>query len=218
MTTHGPQKYHRSGLRSGYDMMNTEKHEKSMNAKSILPAILACLAWQTVAPVRAVPRPGDEPTAGASRTGDVIILPLAFYSPETKIAGGLGGLLTFRPSRAGAAERPSSIYFYAIYTQLKQFSMSWEPEFYSRQETWLVKGRLLLERYPDKFWGIGLVGFAGLGNVAPRPWALELDQLKYSYGAGLRYRVRPREATNIRMDVAFGQGTSGLYFTAREAF
>ena len=136
-------------------MMNTEKHEKSMNVKSLLPAILACLAWQTVAPVMAVPRPRDEPTAEASRTGDVIILPIVFYSPETKIAGGLGGLLTFRPSRAGAAERPSSIYFYTIYTQLKQFSMSWEPEFYSRQETWLVKGRLLLERYPDKFWGIG---------------------------------------------------------------
>ena len=68
------------------------------------------------------------------------------------------------------------------------------------------------------FWRIGLVGFAGLGNVAPRPWALELDQLKYSYDAGLRYRVSSREATNIRMDVAFGQGTSGIYFTAREAF
>ncbi len=81
--------------------------------------------------------------------------PIAFYSPETKLAGGLGGLLTFRRLGAGTTERPSSIYFYAIYTQMKQFSMSWEPEFYFRKESWLAKGRLVVERYPDKFWGTG---------------------------------------------------------------
>ena len=93
--------------------------------------------------------------AQVSKGGSVIILPIAFYSPETKLAGGLGGLLTFRRQGAGAAERPSSFYFYAIYTQMKQFSMSWEPEFYFRKESWLAKGRLVVERYPDKFWGTG---------------------------------------------------------------
>lgn len=335
------------------------------------------------------------------RKSGVIILPIVFYSPETKLAGGVGGLLTFRRSGAGAAERPSSIYFYMIYTQKKQFSMSWEPEFYFRRETWLAKGRLQVERFPDKFWGagpdaadsaeeaytprtflvegsvqrrvlpsanlyaglqlryerfrviksdpggrlesgavpgsrgatvtglgvvlnrdsrddiffprrgdywmlsalfnsrafgggftysclkvdarkylpvlsshvlafqgqlqlisgtpafngfaklgsdsmmrgyyagryrdkvmaavqaeyrapifwrFGIVGFAGLGNVAPTLGALDLVRLKYSYGAGVRFRISSHETTNIRMDVAFGKGTSGVYFTAREAF
>jgi outer membrane protein assembly factor BamA len=382
-------------------MINLEKNEKSMTLKSIIPSILVCLAWQAAAPTMAMPPPGNDTAAEAPRKGGVIILPIVFYSPETKLAGGLGGLLTFRGSRAGAAGRPSSIYFYAIYTQLKQFSISWEPEFYFQKEAWLVKGRLLVERYPDRFWGIGpaaseaaeegytprsvmleasfqrkvvpaanlyagfqiryeryrivkadpvgiigrgaiagsgggtgigigfvlnrdsrddvffprrgdywllsavfnaraiggdfaythvkldvrkylpvgstrvlafqgqvqvitgmppfygyaklggdtmmrgyyigryrdkvmaaaqaeyrmplfwrigIVGFAGLGNVAPRFGALELGCLKYFYGTGLRFRVSSQEATNIRVDLAFGKGTSGVYFTAREAF
>ncbi len=86
--------------------------------------------------------------AQVSKGGSVIILPIAFYSPETKLAGGIGGLLTFRRSGAVSTDRPSSFYFYVIYTQMKQFSMSWEPEFYFRKGTWLAKGRLLVERYP----------------------------------------------------------------------
>ncbi len=382
-------------------MIRAVKREKSMNLKSLIPVILAGLAWQIAAPAMAAPRPGDAPAAEAPGKGGVIILPIVFYSPETKLAGGVGGLLTFRLSKVGGAERPSSIYFYAIYTQLKQFSMSWEPELYFRKEAWLVKGRFLVERYPDKFWGsgpaapdaaeegytprsvmieasfqrkvvpsadlyaglqvryekytmvkvdpagaigrgavagsgggtatgigfilnrdsrddlffprrgdywqlsalfnakalggdfaythmkldarkylpirsthvlafqgqvqmisgtppfygyaelgsdtmmrgyyagryrdkvmaavqaeyrmplfwrIGIVGFAGLGNVAPKLGALELGRPKYSYGAGLRFRVSSREATNLRVDLAFGKGTSGLYFTAKEAF
>jgi outer membrane protein assembly factor BamA len=372
-----------------------------MNRKSLIPAILASLVWQAAAPAMAKPRPGDDSAAEAPRKGGVIILPIVFYSPETKLAGGLGGFLIFRRSRAEPTERPSSIYLYAIYTQLKQFSMSWEPEFYFRKEAWFVKGRLLVEKYPDKFWGIGpfapdaaeegytrrsfmveasfqrkvvpsanlyaglqvryerysiakadpagaigqravpgggggratgigfilnrdsrddvffprrgdywqlsalfnarafggdfaythvkldvrkylpvrathvlafqgqiqvisgtppfygyaklgsdtmmrgyyagryrdkvmaavqteyrmplfwrfgIVVFAGLGNVAPRPGALEFNHIKYSCGAGLRYRISSKVATNIRADLAFGNGTSGIYFTAREAF
>ncbi len=68
------------------------------------------------------------------------------------------------------------------------------------------------------FWRIGIVGFAGIGNVAPRLGSLGFDDLKYSVGTGLRFRVSSRESTNLRMDVAFGKGTSGIYFTAREAF
>jgi outer membrane protein assembly factor BamA len=365
---------------------------------AVIAVGFACLASLgfTAAPLH-----GQASAEQLSKKGGIIVLPIVFYSPETKLAGGMGGLLTFRRAGARAAVRPSSIYFYVIYTQLKQFSMSWEPEFYLRREDWLVKGRVLIERYPDKFWGIGpatpdaaeegytprsvmiestfqkkvvpsaalyaglqvryerrkiikvdpggaigrgaiagseggtatgigfvlnrdsrddvffphrgdywllsalfntkaiggdfaythvkldgkkylplgatrvlafhgqfqaisgtppfygyanlgsdtmmrgyysgryrdkvmaavqaeyrmplfwrigIVGFAGLGNVAPLLGALSLDQLKYSVGTGLRFRVSPRESTNIRMDVAFGKGTSGVYFTAKEAF
>jgi len=382
-------------------MMIAERREKSMGFNSIIPVILMCLACQAGTPVKASPRPGNEIAAEAPKKGGIIVLPIVFYSPETKLAGGMGGLLTFRRTGARAAERPSSIYFYAIFTQRKQFSMAWEPEFYFNSESWLLKGRLLVQRYPDKFWGpgpeapdsaeedytprtallegsflrkvapsanlfagiqlryerfrilksdpggaigrdtvggsrgatvtglgfvlnrdsrddiffpchgdywllsllfntkafggdfsyshmkvdarkylpvggshilafqgqlqlisgtpafngyaklgsdtmmrgyytgryrdkvmaavqaeyraplfgrLGIVGFAGLGNVAPRLGALNLGHLKYSVGTGLRFRVSSRETTNIRMDFAFGKDTSGVYFTAREAF
>lgn len=382
-------------------MIIAESRETSMRIKTINLVFLLWLALQAIAPVKASPRPGNELAAEAPKKGGIIVLPIAFYSPETKLAGGMGGLLTFRRAGARAAERPSSIYFYAIYTQKKQFSMAWEPEFYFDRETWLLKGRFLIERYPDKFWGtgpeapdtaaedytprsalleasflkkiapsadlfagvqlryekfsilksdpwgaigrdtvggsrgatvtglgfvlnrdsrddiffprhgdywilsalfnsrafggdfsyshmkvdarkylpvggsqvlafqgqlqlisgtpafngyaklgsdtmmrgyytgryrdkvmaavqaeyraplygrLGVVGFAGLGNVAPRLDTLDLGHLKYSVGAGFRFRVSTRETTNIRMDVAFGKDTSGVYFTAREAF
>jgi outer membrane protein assembly factor BamA len=368
-------------------------------ANLILIALIA--ARVCLAPCAAAPSQDAPPEAQAQKTRGVIILPIVFYSPETKLAGGVGGLLTFRRAGAEASERPSSIYFYTIYTQKKQFSTSWEPEFYFGRESWLVKGRLLFERYPDKFWGtgpealaaaeenytprtlvleasvlrkilpeadiyaglqfryerfrvlsadpggaigkgavpgsrgatvvglglalnrdtrddiffprrgdyvifsalfnsralgggfsyahfkldgrkylplaatqvlafqgqlqlisgtpafngyaklgsdsmmrgyysgryrdkvmaavqaeyraalfwrLGVVGFAGLGNVSPTLGAWDIGRLKYSYGAGIRFRVSSKEATNIRMDLAFGRGTSGLYFTAREAF
>ena len=68
------------------------------------------------------------------------------------------------------------------------------------------------------FWRLGIVGFAGLGNVSPTIGTLDMGHPKYSYGAGLRFRVSSRETTNIRVDFASGKGTSGVYFTAREAF
>jgi outer membrane protein assembly factor BamA len=380
--------------------MSWAQHESEMKMKTLAAVIASLVLLMTMPAISAAP-PGDEAAAETSRKGGVIILPIVFYSPETHMAGGLGGILTFRRSGAGATDRPSSISFYAIYTQMKQFSVSWEPEFYFLKEAWLVKGRLQIERYPDKFWGIGpavpdaaeegytprsamieasfqrkvvpsanlyaglqvryeryriiktdpagaigrgavtgsgggtatgigfilsrdsrddlffprrgdywqlsalfnakafggdfaythmkldarrylpafashvlafqgqiqvisgappfygyaklgsdtmlrgyytgrfrdkvmaavqaeyrlplfwrigIVGFAGLGNVAPRLGALELDHLKYSYGTGLRYRISSRETTNLRVDVAFGKNTSGIYFTAREAF
>jgi outer membrane protein assembly factor BamA len=370
-----------------------------MNMKT-LAAVITSLVWLMTMPVISAPRPDDEPEAPGKRS--VVILPIVFYSPETKFAGGIGGLLTFRPRRAEPSDRPSSIYFYGIYTQLKQFSTSWEPEFYFGKEAYLLRCRLLVERYPDKFWGVGpdspdsaeenytprsvqieasflkkvlpraqlyagpqlryenfrilkagppeallgrgavtgsaggsvaglglilnrdsrddiffphrgdywqlsamfnsrafggdfgytavkldarkyvpvftshvlafqaqlqsvsgtppfhsyaklgsdtmmrgyyagrfrdrvmaavqaeyrmplfwrlgVVGFVGLGNVASRIGALDLAHLKYSRGAGLRFRLSPGEATNLRVDVAFGKDTSGIYVTAREAF
>ncbi|MFO7733895.1 MAG: BamA/TamA family outer membrane protein [Candidatus Aminicenantes bacterium] len=64
----------------------------------------------------------------------------------------------------------------------------------------------------------GAAGFAGLGQVFPRFSDLELQSLRYSMGTGLRYSLNPREGTNIRMDLAWGVRSFGLYFTAQESF
>ena len=64
----------------------------------------------------------------------------------------------------------------------------------------------------------GLAGFAGLGHVFPRFEDLGLDSLKYSLGTGLRYSLDARAGTNIRMDLAWGVRSFGLYFTAQESF
>jgi outer membrane protein assembly factor BamA len=63
----------------------------------------------------------------------------------------------------------------------------------------------------------GAVGFAGLGNVAAKMSQIDVD-LKYSYGFGLRYTFDKKEKIRLRMDIAFGKGTSGFYFSALESF
>ncbi len=73
--------------------------------------------------------------------------------------------------------------------------------------------------YRVKVWKrIGVAGFAGLADVFPRLSDIRLDHLKYSVGTGVRYMINKREGTNLRMDMAWGKGSFGLYFTAQEAF
>lgn len=69
------------------------------------------------------------------------------------------------------------------------------------------------------FWRFGLVGFAGLGNVAERFGELKLGSMKKSYGVGLRFLFDKKEKIQIRMDIGFGEdGAGGFYFSVFEAF
>lgn len=87
-------------------------------------------------------------------------------------------------------------------------------------------------RYRDNFYGMfqmeyrqyfskrfGFVAFGGLGNVSSEMLAFQFDNLKYSYGAGLRYMFNKKQKVNLRMDIGFGNdGNRGVYFGIQEAF
>lgn len=71
------------------------------------------------------------------------------------------------------------------------------------------------------FGRVGAVGFAGVGNVGSHLSDLNLDDLKYSCGGGLRVALNRRERLNLRVDYGWGLGRSvsnGLYFQLGEAF
>lgn len=65
---------------------------------------------------------------------------------------------------------------------------------------------------------LGMVAFAGLGDVADTLGNIRLGSFKYSVGLGIRFTVVPKEGTNLRLDYGFGKKTSGTYFTVLEAF
>ena len=67
-------------------------------------------------------------------------------------------------------------------------------------------------------WRLGLVGFAGFGNVAEKFNQLDLGRLKSSYGFGLRYLFSKTEKIQLRFDFGFGEGSSGFYASIYEAF
>jgi hypothetical protein len=68
------------------------------------------------------------------------------------------------------------------------------------------------------WWRFGMVCFAGFGQVADKVGRLNLDEFKYSVGFGIRFRIDPKEGTNIRLDFGFGKRSSGNYLTGGEAF
>ncbi len=104
----------------------------------------------------------------------LVVLPLAFYEPETKLAVGGGGLLTYRGESQAPTARPSSMFFYAIYTQLMQFQAQAQPILYFRDEDDLLAAKLTFEQYPNKFWGIGAeTPDSAETNYTPRRLALE---------------------------------------------
>lgn len=65
---------------------------------------------------------------------------------------------------------------------------------------------------------IGVVGFAGLADVFPGFRDVRAGRLKFAAGSGLRYVINKRDSATVRLDLAWGQGSFGLYITAREAF
>jgi len=69
------------------------------------------------------------------------------------------------------------------------------------------------------YWRFGVVAFGDVGNVGNRLSELNFHHLKYSYGAGLRVALLPRERLNLRVDYGIGQRPAhGLYFQLAEAF
>lgn len=68
------------------------------------------------------------------------------------------------------------------------------------------------------FWRLGIVGFAGVGDVFGSSTDIRLSNLKHSVGSGLRLLVNPAERLNIRFDYALGKEGGYFYFSVGEAF
>ncbi len=67
------------------------------------------------------------------------------------------------------------------------------------------------------FWRFGMVAFGSYGAVAPSLSQFQINQFRYTYGAGIRFRLND-DGVNVRLDAAFSKNTSGFYLTFLEAF
>ncbi len=64
----------------------------------------------------------------------------------------------------------------------------------------------------------GFVIFGTLGNVYSNVYNLTHSDLKYTVGAGLRFKINRKENTNLRLDEGLGAKTHGVYGNFGEAF
>lgn len=68
------------------------------------------------------------------------------------------------------------------------------------------------------FWRLGMVGFAGLGDVFDSTNDFSWERVKYSYGVGLRVMLNRQERLNFRLDYGIGRDSRSVYVTVTEAF
>jgi outer membrane protein assembly factor BamA len=118
-------------------------------SRLMIVALLAALAL----PLKVFP--GQEKPPSEAQPASLVVLPVIYYTPETRLAFGAGGIYTFRPKGTPLDGRPSYFQAIAVYTQNRQFALSLEPSLYLKGETLLLTGLLELRKFPDKFWGLG---------------------------------------------------------------
>lgn len=131
-------------------------------------------------------------------SGSVLVLPNVFYTPETKIAGGLV-LGYYRP--LDPQSPPSSIQLAAIYTQRQQFYVQFMPEAFWNRGSWWVDGEVWLSRYPDAFYGIGPLAPSAqeeeyTARIADGQGSIQ-RQVRPGWRAGLHLRMRTETVTEV---------------------
>jgi outer membrane protein assembly factor BamA len=139
-------------------------------------------------------QPAQSEQAEKNKIG-LTALPILYYTPETKLAFGAGGLLTFRPGLIWKESRPSTLFFAGVYTQMKQYTLQLKPEIYLSNDSIFLTGNFLAERFPTKFWGIGPdTSEDELETYTPQTYFMELGyQRKYFHHwplyLGIRYHL-----------------------------
>ena len=105
----------------------------------------------------AFPCPGKTtaPDSVEHKRSGIIPLPILFYTPETKLAGGVAINYYFHASNSKITSRPSMLTPSIVYTQNKQFIIELPLDLYWRNGTYHLEGYMNYKKFPDKFYGIG---------------------------------------------------------------
>ncbi len=80
--------------------------------------------------------------------------PYAYYTPETALAIGVGGIATFYTSRE-LVLRPSKVVLSGYYSTRKQYKITLSPQLYLLKNKFFLSANMNFGDFVDKFWGIG---------------------------------------------------------------
>ena len=90
-----------------------------------------------------------------SARSEFIVFPVVYWTPETRLAGGVAGQLSFFIGKSTPQTRPSAIQFSGYYTQNKQTLFTAKTDVYFGDESFITSGILEISRFPSYFYGIG---------------------------------------------------------------
>ncbi len=94
----------------------------------------------------------------ATEKDGFFILPLIYFTPDTRWAFGGAGVYYFKIPPKKEGEQPtriSYVQFLADYTQNRQLDVWSVWNMFTRNENYMLKGELRYRNFPDKFYGIG---------------------------------------------------------------
>lgn len=149
----------------------------------------------------------------------VLVSPILFYLPETRMAFGVAGNYVFRPGDANGDSKPSTISPVLIYTQNRQFKALLCGDIYLKKENYHLAVDLVFQKYPDKFFGIGGYSTDELEeNFTPHIFGLSvslLRKLKEHVDVGLLYdfskfeMIETEDGKNLSLgDIPGSRGSS----------
>jgi outer membrane protein assembly factor BamA len=135
----------------GYDTGHDREPDVMNRSASPLAALLA-IGLLLPCPAASKDATGAEKDPYKAR---LIAIPFIYYSPETKLAFGGGGVFNFRTGRHKDEARTSSVWAYASYNLARQFNILIKPEIFLQRNNLFVHGNIRYERAPQRFYGVG---------------------------------------------------------------
>jgi outer membrane protein assembly factor BamA len=127
------------------------------------------------------PPPAMAQDAAVKKSHGLLLLPVVYYTPETHLAFGVGGMYYFQLPQDKSANRPSNINGLITYTLKKQFSLDLNPDFYFGRG-YHVQAYLTYSDFPDNFYGIGNATSTEMEEkFTSRYWKLSVEALKRVY-------------------------------------
>jgi hypothetical protein len=121
--------------------------------RTVLPLALVAIGFFLGVPAARAEEPAKkEKDPYKSRISGI---PFVYYSPESKLAFGVGGVFNFRTGKKKEASRASSVWVYATYTLAKQYSILLKPEVYLKNNSLCLSGSLRYDLSPQYFYGVG---------------------------------------------------------------
>lgn len=150
--------------------------------------------------------------------------PIVFYTPESKLAFGALGIVSFHLSDS-LNSKPSKIEVYGYYTTNTQYSFSSKPEIYFDDDKFYISAYLNYSKVIDKYYSIGnnTVEIDNPNYEARSSLALIKFQRQISHhlNAGVVYEIRNYKVVDVRENSYLQYGmvnggggglTSGLGF------
>jgi len=90
-----------------------------------------------------------------SKDSSFFALPVIFYTPETKLALGVGGGYYFRTVKGDALTNLSRLDGFMMYTLRNQFRITLAPDVYFKRNVFRLQSALSFSYFTDKFFGVG---------------------------------------------------------------